>query len=54
MMGVVEVMVRLKRVLHHANEPAAFLQISCHVSESGSVTAGGGGSRGTEACPLFS
>lgn len=52
-MGVVEVMVRLKRVLHHANEPAAFLQISCHVSESGSVTGGGGG-RGAEACPLFS
>lgn len=29
---------RLKRVLHHANEPAAFLQISCHDSEWDSVT----------------
>lgn len=38
-MGVVEVMVRLKRVLHHADQPAAFLQISCHVSAPGTRTA---------------
>lgn len=30
-MGVVEVMVRLKSVLHHANKPPTFLQISCHI-----------------------
>lgn len=54
-MGVVEVMVRLKRVLHHANEPAAFLQISCHVSAPQSRTAWLAVVPGrADACPLFS
>lgn len=38
-MGVEVVVVRLKSILHHSNEPPAFLQVPCHGQLSTRATA---------------